>query len=114
MKKEKPIVSYSADEVAKLRQQDRALTDWRRVDGMTEAELEAAIAADPDADVGSIDWTTVEIGLPHRKHEVHIRLDSDMLEWFKREGRGYQTRINAVLRSFYEHSRASQGDGKHS
>lgn len=35
-----------------------------------------------------------------RKTDVHIRIDSDVLEWFKSQGKGYQSRINAVLRSY--------------
>jgi uncharacterized protein (DUF4415 family) len=44
--------------------------------------------------------STVETGLPKRKQGVHIRLDTDVLDWFKSRGPGYQTRINAVLRAF--------------
>lgn len=33
------------------------------------------------------------------KTEVHIRIDTDVLEWFKAQGKGYQTKINAVLRA---------------
>jgi uncharacterized protein (DUF4415 family) len=40
---------------------------------------------------------------------VSIRLDADVLEWMKSQGKGYQSRINAVLRAYYE---AHQGDGK--
>jgi uncharacterized protein (DUF4415 family) len=36
------------------------------------------------------------------KEAVKVRYDADMLEWFKAQGRGYQTRMNAVLRSYYE------------
>jgi uncharacterized protein (DUF4415 family) len=39
------------------------------------------------------------------KERITVRLDADMLAWFRREGRGYQTRINAVLRSYYERAR---------
>lgn len=42
-----------------------------------------------------------------RKQDVHIRLDSDILHWFKGQGRGYQTRINAVLRAFVENQKKS-------
>jgi uncharacterized protein (DUF4415 family) len=38
--------------------------------------------------------------MPERKRPVLLRLDADVLEWFRRGGRGYQTRINAVLRSY--------------
>lgn len=40
------------------------------------------------------------------KSSVTVRLDSDMVEWFKSQGKGYQTRMNAVLRAFYEHHHA--------
>ena len=39
-------------------------------------------------------------GLPPIKQNIHIRLDTDILEWFKAHGTGYQTRINAVLRAY--------------
>lgn len=35
-----------------------------------------------------------------KKTDVHIRIDSDVLEWFKEQGKGYQTKINAVLRAY--------------
>lgn len=114
MKRKKPIVSYSANEIAKQRKRGKDLTDWQRVDRLTESELDAAIADDADADTGPINWATVEVGLPQRKREVHIRLDGEVLDWFKQQGRGYQTRINAVLRAFYEHRRAAQGHGPRS
>jgi uncharacterized protein (DUF4415 family) len=38
--------------------------------------------------------------LPPGKEPVTLRLDRDVLEWFRHQGRGYQTRINAVLREF--------------
>ena len=114
MKRKKPIVSYSADEVVKQRQRGNDLTDWQRVDQLTEADIDAAIADDAAADTGTINWATVEVGLPQRKREVHIRLDGEVLDWFKQQGRGYQTRINAVLRAFYENRRASQSHGPRS
>ena len=78
-------------------------TDWQRVDRMTEADLGNAIAADPD-DPGNDPsyWETTAPVWPRRKEQVTVRLDADMLNWFRKQGRGYQTRINAVLRGFYE------------
>ncbi len=77
-------------------------TDWARVDAITEEELEAAIAADPDADVPDLDWTRAKLVLPQPKESVHMRLDPDMLAWYKQHGRGYLTRMHAVLRAYYE------------
>jgi uncharacterized protein (DUF4415 family) len=81
-------------------------TDWARVKGMTEAELEASIAADPDDVHAPVDWKKVVKGLPPAKRDIHIRIDADVLDWFKQTGRGYQARINDVLRAFVESRRA--------
>lgn len=35
-----------------------------------------------------------------KKTEIHMRVDTDVLEWFKRQGKGYQTKMNEVLRNF--------------
>ena len=75
-----------------------------RLRRMTEAGLEAKIAADTDwADVPR-DWHRLaEAVMPSPKRLLSLRLDADVLDWFKRQGSGYQTRMNAVLRAFMEH-----------
>lgn len=79
--------------------------DWSKVDRMSEAELEAAIAADPD-DPGNDPgfWDRARLVYPN-KQRVTLRLDADVLDWFRRQGRGWQARINAILRRHYEHAR---------
>ena len=47
-------------------------------------------------------WENAVIEYPEKKKPVTLRLDADVLEWFRSSGKGYQTRINSVLRSFYE------------
>lgn len=76
-------------------------TDWARVDATSEAELEAAIVADPD-DPGNDPafWERAELVYPAAKERVTMRLDRDVLAWFRGQGRGYQTRMNAVLRAY--------------
>lgn len=76
-------------------------TDWARVDAMSEAELEATIAADPD-DPGNDPafWERAELVYPVAKERVTLRLDRDVVAWFRSQGRGYQTRMNAVLRAY--------------
>jgi uncharacterized protein (DUF4415 family) len=37
-----------------------------------------------------------------RKAHMTLRLDADMLDWFRAQGKGYQTRINAISRKYYE------------
>ena len=47
-------------------------------------------------------WKNAKLVIPDQKAKISIRLDKDILEWFKAEGKGYQTKINAVLRSYIE------------
>lgn len=99
MNKER-IVRRTLSEARKI----RGKTDWARVDALTEEELEAAIAEDPDAD---IDWSHAELVVPPKKKPISIRLDEDVIEYFRRSGPGYQTRINAVLRHYMTHKRSA-------
>jgi len=75
----------------------------KRVKALTEQQLQNAVAKDPDA--GTIPpgfWEEATVIMPSEKVKVGIRLDSDVVEWFKSTGKGYQTRINAVLKSYME------------
>jgi len=47
-------------------------------------------------------WKNAEIHLPKRKQVVTMRLDPEVVEWFREKGRGYQTKINAILKSYIE------------
>ena len=47
-------------------------------------------------------WENAVIEYPEKKKPITLRIDADVLEWFKSMGKGYQTRINAILRTFYE------------
>jgi uncharacterized protein (DUF4415 family) len=68
---------------------------------MTDAEITAAIAADPDwAVFEPIDWSKAEAVVPLKKRAISIRLDQDLIDFFKTEGSGCQRRINAVLRGY--------------
>src|ERR1700758_928324 len=74
-------------------------TDWRRLCSMTEEEVHAAIIDDPDAKLtDEAFWRDARVVMPRRKETVTMRLDADLLEWFRSE-RGYRTRINAILRA---------------
>ena len=78
-------------------------TDWDRVAKLTDAEIDRAIADDPDwAEFKDIDWSEAVLVIPPKKTAISIRIDEDVLDYFKREGAGYQRRMNAVLRSYVE------------
>jgi uncharacterized protein (DUF4415 family) len=73
-------------------------TDWGRVDAMTDEEIDTS-------DVPPLDkafFAEAEIRMPQAKPSITIRLDTDILDWFKSQGKGYQTRINSVLRKYVE------------
>ena len=78
----------------------KPVTDWERLRTMTDEENHAAIVDDPDIHpTDEAFWQDARVVMPKRKETVTIRLDSDLLDWFRRE-RGYQTRINAILRAY--------------
>jgi len=75
-------------------------TDWNKLHSMSDAALRQAIDDDPDAHpTDTAFWQDAKVVLPSRKAVVTMRLDADLLEWFRRQ-RGYQTRINAILRTY--------------
>lgn len=76
-------------------------TDWARVDAMSDEDIATSTADDPDwADFQDIDWSRAEFVSPPRKQPISIRVDEDVLNFFKRQGTGYQRRMNAVLRAY--------------
>jgi uncharacterized protein (DUF4415 family) len=88
-------------------------TDWRRLDRQASAQVEDIAANDREgAPMSDAEWAWAEIARPE-KVAVGIKLDSDVLGWFKDQGKGYQTRINGVLRRFYEVHQAGL-DSRHS
>lgn len=104
MKKKAGIVRYTAEEIEAMRRRGEDRTDTARLDAMSEAEIEAAIDED---DEGSFDWCRAEVGFPGPKQQLTVRFDREVIDWFKSQGRGYQTRMNAVLRSYIEAKRGS-------
>jgi uncharacterized protein (DUF4415 family) len=100
MSKER-IVTTSLEEALERMKRGGSRTDWTRVDAMTDEDIEARMRDDPDwADLVDFDWSNATIVYPHPKHAISIRLDDDVIKFFKATGKGYQTRINAVLRHF--------------
>jgi uncharacterized protein (DUF4415 family) len=77
-------------------------TDWAAVDALTDEEITRAVANDPDAVPLDIDWSDAVLVIPPKKQAISIRVDEDVLKFFKKEGDGYQRRINAVLRSYMQ------------
>jgi len=101
---EERIVRYTRANLPKDTQ-----TDWARVDAMTEEEIDEAARSDPDAQPTDFEfWKDAVLRMPMTKQAVSLRVDRDVLEWFKGQGRGYQTLMNAVLRSYMEAQKMSE------
>ena len=80
-------------------------TDWRRVRAQTDREIKLT-AEHPEAKATHIVRGIARRGLKPipPKASIALRVDADVLEWFRSQGPGYQTRMNAVLRAFKEAS----------
>src|ERR1700738_1274758 len=77
-------------------------TDWARFDALTDEDIAKAVANDPDAVPIDIDGSDAVLVMPARKKAISIRVDEDVLDYFKSQGEGYQRRMNAVLRSYMQ------------
>ena len=75
-------------------------TDWRRLERASAASIRKGIEADTGV-AGTDDdfWKNATVVMPAPKEVVTMRLDADLLRWFRQQ-RGYQTRINAILRAY--------------
>ena len=102
MAKKSDIVRYSAKQIERKIKRGEDRTDWTKIRRTTGAEVEASFAADPDDIENEPDWTKAIIGVPARKDSITLRIDHDVLEWFRTRGKGYQTMMNNVLRAFVQ------------
>lgn len=90
MTEDEDIRTYSLDELREMR---RLGLDQTR----------------PDAPIYEVDeefWANAKIVYPSTKASVHLRLDADVLEWFRAQGKGHLSRMNAVLRSYMQAHKA--------
>jgi len=88
--KEKPTGRISAKET----------TDRKRLLARKDSQVRKALTVDPDAKPTDAEfWKKARVVMPAAKQTITIRLDADLLQWLRRQ-KGYQTRINAVLRTY--------------
>lgn len=83
-------------------------TDWAALARMSDADIGRAVASDPDAPPlwTAQDWDAASVWDPPPKTAISIRLDDDVLDFFRSLGPGYQSRMNAVLRAFMLRAKA--------
>jgi uncharacterized protein (DUF4415 family) len=92
------IVRYTSEVVKKRKSQ----SDWDRAARMTDEEIEAADRDDPEMDGINEDWMDNATTERTRKRAIYAKFDEDVIEYFQSFGRGYQARMNAVLRAYME------------
>lgn len=76
----------------------RLRTDWAKIDALNDRESDTSDIPEQ----GKAFFKCAMLRLPQPKAAVTIRLDRQVLNWFKAKGPGYQTRINALLRAYME------------
>lgn len=76
----------------------KSRTKWKKLQAMRDEEIDFSDI--PKIDPKVFKW--IEVRVPQPKELVSIRIDPDVLDWFRRQGRRYQTRMNAVLRAYVE------------
>ena len=100
-----PTFTYEDDprrqSMSKRSSSRKSRTEWARVRAMKDRDIKVSVAH-PEASTKHIVRGIVRQGLNPvpPKAAISLRLDVDVLQWFKSQGPGYQTRINAILRAY--------------
>ena len=81
-------------------------TDWKRIDAMKDEEIDFSDIPELTPEMFARAVLRRNFVPIPRKTQLTLRIDSDVVDWYKQQGRGYQTRINALLRAYMnEHQR---------
>jgi len=91
------IVKRTATELRGMSKRGEIRSDWKAA-----ARKSLPTGRDADDAMEEIDWLTTELPKPRAKAAMTLRVDTDVLDWFRAQGKGYQTKINAILRRYYE------------
>lgn len=78
----------------------KSQTDWKRVDALKDEDIDLSDV--PEVSPEMFARAIVRRGLKpvSRKAQLTLRIDSDVLDWFRKQGQGYQTKINALLKAY--------------
>jgi len=90
-------VKRTAAELRGMQKHGEIRSDWKAA-----AKKPLPSGRDPDDAMEEIDWLTSDLPQPRAKAAMTLRVDAEVLDWFRAQGKGYQTRINAILRRYYE------------
>jgi uncharacterized protein (DUF4415 family) len=84
----------------------KSQTDWKRVDEFEDKDIDLSDVPEVPAEMFARSIVRRGLKPVTRKSQLTLRVDSDVLEWFKEQGQGYQTKINALLRAYMEAHKA--------
>ncbi len=105
MQNDTDIRQYSAAELREMRARGESKTDFAWIAKQDPADLERAALEQLAEDGISPDWYKDAIAVrPDPKRLISLRLDGDVVDWFRSQGPGYQTRMNAVLKAYMKHA----------
>lgn len=94
-------MKHTAEDIRERLARGESKTDWAKVDALTDEGIEDSIVDDADwQGAQHIDWSQAKWAETPKKKAISIRLDDDIVAFFQATGKGYQTKINAVLRHF--------------
>ena len=84
----------------------KSRTNWKRVDALKDDDIDRSDI--PEVPPQMFARAIVRRGLKPvpRKAQITLRVDSDVLEWFRKQGQGYQTKINALLKAYMDAHKA--------
>lgn len=84
----------------------KSRTDWKRVDALKDEDID--LSDIPEMPSEMFARAIVRRGLKpvSRKAQLTLRVDSDVLDWYRKQGQGYQTKINALLRAYMDAHKA--------
>lgn len=83
-------------------------TDWKRIDAMKDEDIDLSDIPEATPEMFARAVLRRNFKVIPRKKQLTLRVDSDVVDWYKKQGPGYQTRINSLLRAYMkEHQRNS-------
>jgi uncharacterized protein (DUF4415 family) len=107
-----PFPCERRESMSKRSTSTRSRTDWKRIDAMRDEDIDLSDC--PEGTAEDFARAIVREGLKPiaRKQQITLRVDSDVLDWFRARGAGYQTQINALLRAYMEEHQKAQSRRK--
>jgi len=83
-------------------------TNYDKINKLSDNDIDYSDVPETDEEF----WNDAQVLFPTKKTHLSIRLDDDIVLWFKQYGRGYQTKINAVLRSYISNTKKRQSKNR--